>query len=105
MKRYKYQALLTLYPRERGGLEASLPAETRCLVLRAQQRGTHRSKLFSSVVTTMDDRPLAAGDRCRMVTMQVNGDDAREYVGPGEHFDLWFGTDIGHGVVSRQMFT
>lgn len=40
-----------------------------------------------------------------MVTMQVNGDDATQYVEAGDHFDLWFGKDVGHGVVARRMVT
>lgn len=105
MKRYKYQALLTLYPPERGGLSAALPCQTRCLVVRGRHHDTRVSKIFSSVVATQDDRPLCPGDACVPVTMQLNGDDAREYFGPGEHFTLWLGTDVGHGVVSRRMFT
>ncbi len=105
MKRYRYQALVTLYLPQQGGLETPLPPQTRCLVVRAQHRDTRQPKLFSSVVTADDDRPLQAGDRHRLVCMQVNGDDAKQYVGPGEHFDLWYGTDVGHGVVARQMFT
>ncbi|MBO0776638.1 MAG: hypothetical protein J2P34_10000, partial [Actinobacteria bacterium] len=68
MKRYKYQALITFYLPQQGGLQTSLPPQTRCLVVRAQHRDTHRSKIFSSVVTAADDRPLQPGDACRMVT-------------------------------------
>lgn len=103
MKRYKYQAMITLYPAQRGGLQTSLPAQARCLVVRAHDPDSQRSKLFSSVVTAQDGRPLQAGDCGRIVTMQLNGDDATEYVHAGDHFDLWYGTDVGHGVVSRRM--
>jgi hypothetical protein len=105
MKRYKYQALLTLYPVERGGLGAALPCQTRRLVVPSHHHDTHVSKIFSSVVTTADDRPLCPGCVDVPVTMQLNGDDALDYFGPGERFTLWFGTDVGHGVVSRRMFT
>ena len=54
MKRYKYQALLTLFPPDRGAW--------------------------------------------------LNGDDASEYFGPGEHFVLWFGTGVGYGVAPRRTF-
>lgn len=103
MKRFRYQALVTLYPAQQGGLPTSLPAETRCLVVRAADQRTHRSKLFSSVVMTADDQPLRPGDVHRLVTMQVNGDDARQFMHPGGEFTLWFGTDVGRGTVSRQL--
>ncbi len=102
MKRFRYQALVTLYPAQQGGLPASLPAETRCLVVRAEDE-QHRSKLFSSVVMTADDRPLQPGDVHRVVTVQVNGDDAGQYMHPGGAFTLWFGTDVGWGTVSRRL--
>lgn len=105
MKRYKYQALLTLYTADDGGLRSTLPGETRCLVVRAYHHDTHDSKIFSSLVVTDDERPLRPGDAHVRATVQLHGDDARDYLGPGEHFDLWFGTDVGHGVVSRRMFT
>jgi hypothetical protein len=105
VKRYRYQAVITLYPPQRGGLRDSLPPQARCLVVRAHDPGTHRSKLFSSVVTADDGRPLRPGDHGRVVIMQVNGDDAHQYVHTGDHFDLWFGSEVGHGVVSRRMVT
>ena len=105
MRRFKYQAVITLYPSQNGGLAASLPAQARCLVVRAHDHDAHRSKLFSSVVTADDGRPLQPGDCGRVVTMQVNGDDAQQYVHTGDHFELWFGTDVGYGVVSRRMVT
>jgi len=105
MKRYKYQAVITLYPAHRGGLQANLPAQARCLVVRAHHHDTHRSKLFSTVVTAADDLPFHAGDTGRVVSLQVNGDDATQYVHAGDHFGLWFGTEVGFGVVSRRVVT
>jgi hypothetical protein len=105
MKRYTYQAVVTLYLPQQGGLQTPLPPQTRCLVVRARRRDTHQPKLFSAVVTAGDDRPLRPGDQHRVVTVQVNGDDAAQYVGPGEHFDLWFGTDVGRGVIAERVFT
>ena len=102
MKRVRYQALVTLYPAQQGGLPTSLPAETRCLVVRAEDQQS-RSKLFSSVVMTADDQPLRPGDAHRVVVMQVNGDDAGRFMRPGGEFTLWFGTDVGRGTVSRQL--
>jgi len=103
MKRYKYQAVIELYPAQHGGLQTSLPAQARCLVVRAHDLQAHRSKMFSSVVTADDGQPLQPGDSHRVVTMQLSGDDAAQYVHAGDHFDLWYGTDVGYGVVTRRM--
>jgi hypothetical protein len=34
----------------------------------------------------------------------VLGDDARDYLAPGERFVLWRGHDLGSGVVTRRIF-
>ena len=104
MKRYKCQALVSLYPASHGGLAEALPSETRCLVVRAAHPETRDERLFSSVVRTDDGQALRPGS-CALVTMQVNGDDAREFVVAGEAFTLWFRTNVGRGVVSRRIFT
>jgi hypothetical protein len=91
MRHCQYQALVTLYLPQQGDLQPSLPAQTRRLVARARHHVTHRSKLFSAVATAAGDQPLRPGDAHRVVTGQVNGEDAGQYVVPGEHFGLRFG--------------
>jgi hypothetical protein len=105
MKPYKFQALVTLCPPGSGGHEAVRPGPTRRLVVRARHHETHRSKLFSALITTNDGSPLQPGNDDMIVTMLLLGDDAGNYLGPGDHFTLWLGSDIGHGIVSRRMFS
>ena len=72
-KRYKYRALVTPVPRPDDDLEAALPSPVCRVVIRARHPETHRSKLFSALVTSDDD--LQPG-RASMVTVVVLGGDA-----------------------------
>jgi hypothetical protein len=105
MKRYKCQALVTLYPPENGGLPTAPSRQVLRLLVRARHRDTQRSKFFSTMVTGSDGSALRPGAGHVLVSMLLVGDDADKYLGPGDHFALWRGTDIGHGVVSRRLFT
>jgi hypothetical protein len=103
MHRYKYQALVTLVPRQASGQEAALPGPACRAVVRARNHETHSSKLFSALVTTGDDSP-PSGSSSLTVTVVVLGDDAGDYLAPGDHFVLWRGGDVGRGRVTRRMF-
>lgn len=111
MKRYKYQALVHLLPGD-GTVAAPpfLPAGTCRMVIKAEHRETHVSKLFSSLVTrddTLGQVAEAAGgprDATVSVTFVVLGDDASDYLGTGERFALWDGQDLGTGVITRRVF-
>lgn len=102
MKRYKYQALVTLLP-QCEGQEAPLRGPICRMVVRARHRETGASKIFSALVTTSEGSPLP-GNSHIIVTLEVLGDDARDYLSPGEGFVLWRGWDIGRGVVTRRIF-
>ena len=103
MRRYKYQALVTLLPQHDHGQEAPLPGPVCRMVVRARHHETHCGKIFSTLVTTIDDDTLP-GKTHLIVTMVVLGDDARDYLSPGEQFSLWRGYDVGYGVVTRRKF-
>lgn len=103
MKRYKYQALVKLLPRDGSDPTAPLPGPTSRMVVRARHRETHASKIFNALVSTSDDSP-PPGNPYIIVTMVVLGDDAGDYLGPREQFVLWKGYDVGRGVVTRRIF-
>jgi hypothetical protein len=100
-KRYKYRALITPTPRAADGAEATLPSPVGRVVVRARHPETHRSKLFSALVTSDDD--LQPG-RASMVTVVVLGGDADDYLPPGEHFALLRGCDVARGMVTSRVF-
>ena len=100
-KRYKYRALVTPVPRPDDDSEAALPSPVCRVVVRARHPETHRSKLFSALVTSDDDpQPGKSG----MVTVVVLGGDADDYLAPGEHFALLRGCDVARGTVTSQVF-
>jgi len=97
MKRYKYQAMVRLLP-EAGAATAALPSGTSRMVIKAEHRETHASKLFSSLVTR--DDTIGARNSGINVTFVVLSD----YLGAGELFALWDGRDLGLGVITRRIF-
>lgn len=103
VKRYKYQALVTLAAKQDTGTASALTGSACRMVVRAEHPGTHRHKIFSALVSSSDGSQLRPGGHVVM-TMRVLGDDVTDYLQPGDHFDLWRGQDVGHGVVSRRLF-
>jgi hypothetical protein len=104
MKRYKYRAVVKLGAPAGGKRAGSpLPETGGRVAVRAHHHDTHRSKIFSALVTTTYDEPLQATDHCIELTMTVLGDDACDYLEAGDIFALWRGQDIGQGVISRRL--
>ena len=99
-KRYKYQALVTPLPQAEDQ-EAMLPGPVCRVVVRARHPETHRSKLFSALVT--DDEGGQPG-KSSVVTMVVVGPDADDYLIPGEHFALLRGREVARGTVTRRLY-
>jgi hypothetical protein len=105
MKRYKYQATVTLAPQQ-AGKRAALPGPACRMVVRASHRETHANQLFSALVSSGDGlwQPAPSTSSQVEVTLVVLGDTAGDYLAPGEEFDLWRGRNVGHGVITRRVF-
>jgi hypothetical protein len=105
MKSYKYRALVKLERAESGHSgDPPLPETGGRVVVRAHHHETHRSKIFSALVTTTHGEQLRAADHSIQLTMTVLGDDACDYLEAGDTFALWRGHEIGQGVISRRLF-
>lgn len=105
MKRYKYQALVTLNPAGDGTAPVKLGTDPRRMVVRAVNDESRRSQVFSVLVSSDDDgRPFRPGSDQVVVTLRLAGDDVGDYLHVGGHFDLWLGGDVGEGVVTRRLF-
>ena len=64
--------------------------------------GSYRD--FPAAVCRDDEVPLRPGDRA-VVTITLSADGAGACFRPGQSFTLWAGADVGHGVISRRVFT
>lgn len=103
MKRYKFQALVTLLP-EGDGPSARLGAAPCRMVLRGHNDESGRSQMFNALVSCDDEAPFRPASQTRLVTLRLAGDDVGDYFDIGGHFDLWLGHDVGHGVVTGRLF-
>lgn len=82
MSPYTYQAQVSLYPPEYGGLNAEPPLQVRHLTVKARRRGTDHTAIFSARVSAADGSLLSPGDADVIVTMVVLGDDVPDYLAP-----------------------
>ena len=100
MKRYKFQALVTLDPSATGA--AVRAGQPRRMVVRGSRQPPAASS--SALVAPASEHSPRAGDDHVIMTVTLACADPSEYFGIGDHFALWLGGDIGHGVVTRRLF-
>jgi hypothetical protein len=104
MKQFKYRALVKLDSAGDATQEPPLPATGGRVVVRAHHHDTHRNKMFGALVNVAHGETLHPANQSIQMTVTVSGDDAHDYLEPGDSFVLWRGHDIGHGVISRRLF-
>jgi hypothetical protein len=111
VRQIRFRALITLDPaRMHPGTPLHRPTgafrnHTRALAVRARSaREPTIIRIFPAEICWDDDGPLCPGDRAE-VTVTVTGDEDPACFDAGCRFALWSGEDIGHGVVSRRVFT
>jgi hypothetical protein len=103
--RYKYQALVTLYDSGEDITAARLGPAPRRMVVRGRNHDSGDSKVFAALVSSEEETQFRAGSRRRLATLRLAGDDVADYIGIGDHFGLWLGSEVGEGVVTRRLFT
>lgn len=103
MKRYKFQALVTLAPSRDRGPATMVAGKTRRTVVRGQHHDTGLDRFFSALVTRSYETPWP-GDKQVIVTVVLVGEDPRGYFDIGDRFALWTGSDLGNGVVTQRLF-
>jgi hypothetical protein len=104
VKLYKFQALITLHPADDGGPCPKLDEAPRRMVLRGRSVESGRSQFFSVLVSRDDELPFRQGNPRVQVTLRLAGDDVGDYLDIGSHFNLWLGTDVADGIVTRRLF-
>ena len=104
MKNYKFQALVTMRE-EGGGSRVVLDSAAHRMVLRGQKEESGRSRIFRTLVSCDDGEMFRPASRQQLVTLRLAGDDVSDYLEIGGHFDLLLGDVVGHGVITRRLFT
>lgn len=104
MKRYKFQALVTLGPQQGEGQTAMRGGLTQRLVVRGQRHETGLSRYFCALATRNGEDVRWSDDDHMIMTIVLVGDDPREYFEVGDTFTVWAGRDLGRGIVTRRLF-
>lgn len=110
MRQFRFRALITLDRAEPRPSALRPPARqypnhTRALMIEARPlRGIGGSRYFPAELSWDSERPLHPGDRA-VVTITVTDGEARAFFDAGQRFTIWSGGDVGHGVISRRVFT
>ena len=104
VKRYKFQALVTLHAAGDGQPCPELGPAPRRMVLLGWSGETGHSQLFTVLISCENDVPFRPGSPRAEVTLRVAGDDVADYLDVGRQFGLWLGEEVGEGVVTRRLF-
>lgn len=104
MKRYTFQALVTLDRPAAAGRAVLPPDQTRRMAVKCRHHQTGRITFFSALVTSSGPAAAEWKDDNVIVTIKITGDDALDYLSPGRSLALWLDGTIGHGVVTRRLF-
>lgn len=110
VRQARFRASITLDPVELREVTLHPPARqysnhTRALMIRIRPlRNLGSTRHFPAEICWDGEQPLHPGDRA-VVTITVTDDDASEFFAAGQHFALWSGGDVGHGVISRKVYT
>jgi hypothetical protein len=105
--RSRFRALITLDPvRDKvGHVHTQYPNHTRVLMVEVHRPGPPGSlRYYPAEICWDDERPLHPGDHA-IVTLSMMEDEAATLLCPGHQFRLWCGGVVGHGTVSRKVYT
>ena len=105
MKRYKFQALVTMDGRGDGGPGLMLDPAPHRMVLQGRNEETGHCQMFSALVSCEDEAPFRPHGHQLLVTLRLAGDEVADYLHNGGRFDLWLGHEVGHGIITRRLFT
>lgn len=110
----RFRALITLDP---AGTPSALPSRpsrpaalgylnhTHALMVQAPRlHSPGGTRIFPAEICWDDEQPLRPGDHAE-VTITVTDDEAPEFLDAGQRFTLWAGDDVGHGTITRRVFT
>jgi hypothetical protein len=103
---FRFQALLTLDATAQDEPFRQYPSGSHDLMIRSGRLDEPALRhYFPASISREDQQPLKPGDSGVIATVEVSGDEACAYLGPGQHITLWNGHVCGHGVISRRLVT
>jgi len=104
MPQVRYRALIALdIPRQQAVREYHNHTHSLMVHARCVSRPS-RVRYFPAELSWDDERPLHPGDHAE-VTITMIDDEAATFFGSGQQFSLWCGDDVGHGTISRRVYT
>jgi hypothetical protein len=104
VKRYRFQALVTLGDSPEGSPAAMPGGQTRRVVLHGHNHKTGQGQFFSAMATRNGEIPPWADRDPVVMTVVLQCDDPRDYFDIGDTFAFWLGSDRARGVVTRRLF-
>ena len=82
-----------------GGTPVDLGSDLHRTVVHADASVAHGDQMFNALVS--GDRSMGS---YTLVTLRLDGDDVGDYLGVGEHFRLWLGSDVAEGIITRRLW-
>jgi hypothetical protein len=114
LRQMRFRALIALDPAGTKSALTSRPSRpsaqrylnhTHALMVQASRLcSPGGTRIFPAEICWDDEEPLHPGDRAE-VTITVTDDEAPEFLDGGQRFTLWSGDDVGHGTITRRVFT
>jgi len=96
---------VTLNGPDDGSPGVTLDSAPRRMVLRSHDDETGHSQIFSTLVSREDGASFGKDGHQMLVTLRLLDDDVPDHLKSGGHFDLWRDGEVGHGVVTRRLFS
>jgi hypothetical protein len=103
VKRYRFQALVTLGDSPEGSPAGESGGQLRRVVLHGHSHETGQGKFFSALATRSGDVPPWPDQDPVIINVVLVCDDPREYFDIGDSFSFWLGSDRARGVVTRRL--
>jgi hypothetical protein len=103
VKRYRFQALVTLGDSPEGSPAGESGGQPWRVVLHGHSHETGQGRFFSALAARSGDVPPWRDQDPVIMNVVVVCDDPREYFDIGDSFAFWFGSDRARGVVTRRL--
>jgi hypothetical protein len=104
VKRYRFQALVTLGDSPEGSPAGASGGQPSRVVLHGHSHKTGRGRFFSALATRSGEAAPWQDQDPVIMNVVLVCDEPREYFDVGDSFAFWLGSDRARGVVTRRLF-